>query len=281
MSDPAAARARVRVAEVTLKPEALRETEPAGTPEAPKIRARSVDFYYGAKKVLEDVSIDVRERKITALIGPSGCGKTTFLRTLNRMYETVKHARAEGELWLDGDNILELDLSSLRRRVGMVFQKSNPFPKSIFDNVAYGLRVHGIAHGSKLAESVEQSLRAAALWDEVKDNLHKSALSLSGGQQQRLCIARALAIDPEVLLLDEPCSALDPISTAKIEELLFSLKDRCTQVIVTHNMAQAARVADYTGFFLMGKLVEFRDTKTMFTMPARKETEDYITGRFG
>jgi phosphate transport system ATP-binding protein len=281
MSDPAAARARVRVAEVTLKPEAVRETETAGTPEAPKIRARNVDFYYGPKQVLEAISIDVREKQITALIGPSGCGKTTFLRTLNRMYETVKHARAEGELWLDGDNILELDLSSLRRRVGMVFQKSNPFPKSVFDNVAYGLQVHGIARRAKLTERVEQSLRAAALWDEVKDSLHKSALSLSGGQQQRLCIARALAIDPEVLLLDEPCSALDPISTAKIEELLFSLKDRCTQVIVTHNMAQAARVADYTGFFLMGRLVEFSDTKTMFTTPARKETEDYITGRFG
>jgi phosphate transport system ATP-binding protein len=255
--------------------------EPAKAGDALKIRARNLDFYYGAKKVLEGISMDVREKQITALIGPSGCGKTTFLRTLNRMYETVKHARAEGELSLDGDNILELDLSSLRRRVGMVFQKSNPFPKSIFDNVAYGLRVHGMARGAKLAERVEESLRGAALWDEVKDSLQKSAFSLSGGQQQRLCIARALAIDPEVLLLDEPCSALDPISTAKIEELLFSLKDRCTQVIVTHNMAQAARVADYTGFFLLGKLVEFCDTKTMFTTPSRKETEDYITGRFG
>ena len=284
MSDPAAAaRARVKVAEVTQnqKPEIPQEKEPARMREILKIRARKVDFYYGPKKVLQEVSIDIREKQITALIGPSGCGKTTFLRTLNRMYETVKHARAEGELWLDGDNILELELSSLRRRVGMVFQKSNPFPKSIFDNVAYGLRVHGIVRRGKLAERVEQSLRAAVLWDEVKDNLHKPALALSGGQQQRLCIARALAIDPEVLLLDEPCSALDPISTAKIEELLFSLSDRCTQVIVTHNMAQAARVADYTGFFLLGKLVEFSDTKTMFTTPVSKETEDYITGRFG
>lgn len=261
--------------------EQLPEVKPEKLAETLKIRARNVDFYYGPKKVLEGISIDIREKQITALIGPSGCGKTTFLRTLNRMYETVKHARAEGELSLDGDSILDLELSNLRRRVGMVFQKSNPFPKSIFDNVAYGLRVHGIARRAKLTEKVEQSLRGAALWDEVKDSLYKSAFSLSGGQQQRLCIARAMAIDPEVLLLDEPCSALDPISTAKIEELLFSLKDRCTQVIVTHNMAQAARVADYTGFFLMGKLVEFSDTKTMFTTPARKETEDYITGRFG
>jgi phosphate transport system ATP-binding protein len=281
MSNPAAARAQVTRATENRAPEHIPEMEPAKTVDTMKIRARNVDFYYGPKKVLEGISMDVREKQITALIGPSGCGKTTFLRTLNRMYETVKHARVEGELRLDGDNILEVDLSSLRRRVGMVFQKSNPFPKSIFDNVAYGLRVHGIARGAKLTERVEQSLRGAALWEEVKDSLYKSAFSLSGGQQQRLCIARALAIDPEVLLLDEPCSALDPISTAKIEELLFSLKDRCTQVIVTHNMAQAARVADYTGFFLMGKLVEFSGTKSMFTTPACKETEDYITGRFG
>lgn len=281
MSNPAAARAQAdRAVENQARPE-IPEMEPAETGGALKIRARNVNFYYGPKKVLEDISIDILEKQITALIGPSGCGKTTFLRTLNRMYETVKHARAEGELRLDGEDILQLELSNLRRRVGMVFQKSNPFPKSIFDNVAYGLRVHGLARRAKLADRVEQSLRAAALWDEVRDSLHKPALSLSGGQQQRLCIARALAIDPEVLLLDEPCSALDPISTAKIEELLFSLKERCTQIIVTHNMAQAARVADYTGFFLMGKLVEFSDTKTMFTRPARKETEDYITGRFG
>jgi phosphate transport system ATP-binding protein len=248
---------------------------------AVKIKARNVDFYYGVKQVLQGVSAEIRERKITALIGPSGCGKTTFLRTLNRMYETVKHARAEGELLLDNESIFDLALPHLRRRVGMVFQKPNPFPKSIFDNVAYGPRVHGLANGARLAELVEQSLRGAALWDEVKDSVHKSAFSLSGGQQQRLSIARALAIDPEVLLLDEPCSALDPISTAKIEELLFAIENRCTLVIVTHNMAQAARVADYTGFFLTGKLVEFNDTKTIFTNPARKETEDYITGRFG
>jgi len=231
--------------------------------------------------VLQEISADIRERKITALIGPSGCGKTTFLRTINRMYETVKHARAEGELLLDNESIFDLALPHLRRRVGMVFQKPNPFPKSIFDNVAYGPRVHGLANGARLAELVEQSLRGSALWDEVKDSLHKSAFSLSGGQQQRLSIARALAIDPEVLLLDEPCSALDPISTAKIEELLFSIESRCTLVIVTHNMAQAARVADFTGFFLTGKLLEFNDTKTIFTNPSRKETEDYITGRFG
>ncbi len=261
--------------------EVARRSETAQADAAVKIKARDVDFFYGQKQVLQGISMDVRERKITALIGPSGCGKTTFLRILNRMYETVKHARAEGEVVLDTDNIFDLPLPNLRRRVGMVFQKPNPFPKSIFDNVAYGPRVHGLANGARLAELVEQSLRGAALWDEVKDSLHKSGYSLSGGQQQRLSIARALAIDPEVLLLDEPCSALDPISTAKIEELLFTIENRCTLVIVTHNMAQAARVADYTGFFLMGKLVEFNDTKTVFTNPGKKETEDYITGRFG
>ncbi len=268
-----------------LNPEKAQET--AAVPEAGrnqpavKIKARNVDFFYGPKQVLQGISADIRERRITALIGPSGCGKTTFLRTINRMYETVKNARADGELLLDSESIFDLALPHLRRRVGMVFQKPNPFPKSIFDNVAYGPRVHGLANGARLAELVEQSLRGAALWEEVKDSLHKSAFSLSGGQQQRLSIARALAIDPEVLLLDEPCSALDPISTAKIEELLFAIENRCTLVIVTHNMAQAARVADYTGFFLTGKLVEFNDTKTIFTNPSRKETEDYITGRFG
>jgi phosphate transport system ATP-binding protein len=261
--------------------ETARQQMPVQAESGIKITARNVDFFYGAKQVLNQVSMDIRERKITALIGPSGCGKTTFLRILNRMYETVKNARAEGEVKLDGENIFDVALPYLRRRVGMVFQKPNPFPKSIFDNVAYGPRVHGMASRNKLAELVEHSLRGAALWDEVKDNLHKSAFSLSGGQQQRLSIARALAIDPEVLLLDEPCSALDPISTAKIEELLFSIEERCTLVIVTHNMAQAARVADYTGFFLMGTLVEFNDTKTVFTTPGKKETEDYITGRFG
>ncbi|HEV3279168.1 MAG TPA: phosphate ABC transporter ATP-binding protein PstB [Terriglobia bacterium] len=276
--------ARAKVTE-NVNPEksqqAARELEPERAQPAVKIKARNIDFFYGTKQVLYGISAEIRERKITALIGPSGCGKTTFLRTVNRMYETVKNARAEGELLLDTESVFDLALPNLRRRVGMVFQKPNPFPKSIFENVAYGPRVHGLANGVRLAELVEQSLRGAALWDEVKDSLNKSAFSLSGGQQQRLSIARALAIDPEVLLLDEPCSALDPISTAKIEELLFTIEGRCTLVIVTHNMAQAARVADYTGFFLMGKLVEFNDTKTIFTNPAKKETEDYITGRFG
>jgi phosphate transport system ATP-binding protein len=247
----------------------------------PKIRVSGLNFFYGHQRALQDIRLDIAEKKVTALIGPSGCGKTTFLRTLNRMYETIPHARAEGEVLLDGENILAMEVSALRRRVGMVFQRSNPFPKTIFENVAYGLRVNGWAEDKTLGELVERSLRRAALWEEVKDQLQKSAYALSGGQQQRLCIARALAIDPEVLLLDEPCSALDPIATGKIEELLFGLKDQCTIVIVTHNMQQAARVADLTGFFLMGRLVEFDVTKIIFTTPSKKETEDYITGRFG
>jgi phosphate transport system ATP-binding protein len=246
-----------------------------------KMRAVGLDFYYGAKQALHSIALQVPTGRITALIGPSGCGKTTFLRILNRMYETVPQARAEGDVQLDGEDIFSLDVVSLRRRVGMVFQKPNPFPKSIFDNTAYGLRINGIGTNRTLAEAVEKSLKRAALWDEVKDQLHKSAYALSGGQQQRLCIARALAVEPEVLLLDEPCSALDPIATAKIEELLFDLKDSCTMVIVTHNMQQAARAADYTGFFLLGRLIEFNKTAVIFKTPARKETEDYITGRFG
>lgn len=259
---------------------------PGGTPAIgsivmPKIGVSGLNFYYGARQALHDITLVVAEKKITALIGPSGCGKTTFLRTLNRMYETVPHARAEGQVLLDGEEVLSMEVAQLRRRVGMVFQKSNPFPKTIFENVAYGLRVNGWEKGKTLHDLVEASLRRAALWEEVKDQLHKSAYALSGGQQQRLCIARALAIDPEVLLLDEPCSALDPIATGKIEELLFELKEQCTIVIVTHNMQQAARVADYTGFFLLGRLIEFNVTKIIFQTPARKETEDYITGRFG
>jgi phosphate transport system ATP-binding protein len=246
-----------------------------------KVQVRGLNFYYGPRQALYDISLDIAEKKITALIGPSGCGKSTFLRTLNRMHELVRHARAEGQLLLDGEDIMSMDVTRLRRRVGMVFQKSNPFPKTIFENVAYGLRVNGYPQGRPLADLVEASLKRAALWDEVKDSLHKSAYALSGGQQQRLCIARALAVNPEVLLLDEPCSALDPIATAKIEELLFALRESCTIVIVTHNMQQAARVADYTGFFLMGRLVEFDETKVIFTRPRRRETEDYITGRFG
>ncbi|HUC85018.1 MAG TPA: phosphate ABC transporter ATP-binding protein PstB [Candidatus Acidoferrales bacterium] len=266
--------------------EESRSTERAAGGAAPwpadtKMLATDVDFFYGSKQALHSVSLRVPTGRITALIGPSGCGKTTFLRVLNRMYETVPQARPEGEVLLDGEDIFSLDVVGLRRRVGMVFQKPNPFPKSIFDNIAYGLRINGMARRGALAEGVEKSLKRAALWDEVKDQLYKSAYALSGGQQQRLCIARALAVEPEVLLLDEPCSALDPIATAKIEELLFNLKDMCTMVIVTHNMQQAARTADYTGFFLLGKLIEFNKTAVIFKTPARKETEDYITGRFG
>ena len=246
-----------------------------------KFKATNLSFYYGAFRALHDVSIEFYENEVTALIGPSGCGKSTFLRTLNRINETIRGARADGEILLDGENILSSDVTSLRRRVGMVFQRPNPFPKSIFDNIAYGVKVNGMQGKMSMADHVEKSLRRAALWDEVKDKLGKSAYALSGGQQQRLCIARALAVDPEVLLLDEPCSALDPIATSKIEELLFTLKDQCTIVIVTHNMQQAARVADRTGFFLMGNLIEFNTTEVIFKTPAKKETEDYITGWFG
>ena len=246
-----------------------------------KIAVSHLNFHYGPRQVLFDISLKIPERKITALIGPSGCGKSTFLRTLNRMHETIHGTRAEGEVLLDGQDIFQMDVVRLRRRVGMVFQKSNPFPKSIYDNVAYGLKINGIVRRGQMSEVVERSLKRAALWDEVKDHLHKSAYALSGGQQQRLCIARALAVDPEVLLLDEPCSALDPIATSKIEELLFDLRDSCAIVIVTHNMQQAARVADFTGFFLLGKLIEYNKTDVIFKKPARRETEDYITGRFG
>jgi phosphate transport system ATP-binding protein len=249
--------------------------------EAPKLRSVGLNFFYDKYQALHDINLAVNTNKVTAFIGPSGCGKSTFLRTLNRMNETVRKTRVVGEVLLDNANILEMEVSHLRRRVGMVFQKSNPFPKSIFDNVAFGPRVNGTRRKAALRECVEKSLRRAALWDEVKDKLHKSAFDLSGGQQQRLCIARALAVEPEVLLLDEPCSALDPIATAKIEDLLFQIKSTCTIVIVTHNMQQAARVADYTGFFLLGKLIEFDYTPVIFKTPSKKETEDYITGRFG
>ena len=238
-----------------------------------------VNFYYGSKQILFDISMGIADKRVTALIGPSGCGKSTLLRTFNRMHETVSTSRLEGEILLDQQNILAQDVTSLRRRVGMVFQRPNPFPKSIFDNVAYGPKINGMPGSS--AELVEKSLRHAALWDEVKDHLHKSAYELSGGQQQRLCIARALAVEPEVLLLDEPCSALDPISTAKIEELLVELKNLTTIAIVTHNMQQAARVSDFTAFLLTGQLIEFRPTPQLFTTPADPRTEAYITGRFG
>ena len=253
------------------------------TPAATELKMRTVDlkFFYGTFQALHDVSLEIQSHRITALIGPSGCGKSTFLRTLNRINETIRGARAEGEVLLDGENVLKLDVTSLRRRVGMVFQKSNPFPKSIFENVAYGPRVNGVSNKAELEGIVERSLQRAALWTEVKDKLQKPASALSGGQQQRLCIGRALAVDPEVLLLDEPCSALDPIATLKIEELLFSLKDQTTIVIVTHNMQQAARIADRTGFFMLGRLVEFDKTEKIFKNPSKKETEDYVTGRFG
>lgn len=254
---------------------------PTPTPAVPKLRATNVNFFYGAFKALHDISIDMLDHRVTALIGPSGCGKSTFLRNLNRINDTIRNSRMEGKILLDNEDVRDVDVTSLRRRVGMVFQRPNPFPKSIFENIAYGLKINGMARRSEMREKVEHSLQRAALWEEVKDKLHESAYALSGGQQQRLCIARALAVDPEVLLLDEPCSALDPIATAKIEELMFTLKDQCTMVIVTHNMQQAARVADFTGFFLMGKLIEYSKTDVIFRNPAKKETEDYITGRFG
>ena len=249
-----------------------------------KINVTGVSFFYGSNQALYDVSMNVRPRFVTALIGPSGCGKSTFLRALNRMNDLIPGARLEGSVELDGENIYSdrMDVIHLRRRVGMIFQRSNPFPMSIYDNVAYGVRVNGLAKKRfQLDQTVEKTLTAAALWEEVKDRLHRSAMSLSGGQQQRLCIARALAVEPEVLLMDEPASALDPISTAKIEELIYNLKQDYTIVVVTHNMQQAARISDETGFFLTGRLVEFSETKRLFTAPANRETEDYITGRFG
>jgi len=247
-----------------------------------KIDVRHVNFYYGEKQALYDVTLPIRERQVTALIGPSGCGKTTFLRTLNRMNDLIPKTRTEGEAMLDGENIYDkaVDVVSLRQRVGMVFQRANPFPQSIFENVAYGLRIQR-KPGKEIEEIVEQSLRGAALWDEVKDRLKASALGLSGGQQQRLCIARALAVKPEAVLMDEPCSALDPIATLKIEELITELSQDYTIVIVTHNMQQAARVSHYTGFFLSGKLIEYAPTMDLFQRPQKKETEDYVSGRFG
>ena len=259
------------------------ETTPEANRDASiRIDVRHTNFWYGAKQALFDVTIPLRDRQVTALIGPSGCGKTTFLRTLNRMNDLIPGTRTEGEAILDGQNIYEksLDVVYLRQRIGMVFQRPNPFPKSVFDNVAYGLRVQGKS-GKYVEERVEQSLRGAALWDEVKDRLKTSALGLSGGQQQRLCIARAIAVNPDVLLMDEPASALDPIATLKIEELVGELVKDYTIVIVTHNMQQAARVSQFTGFFLSGHLVEVSPTVDLFEHPAKKETEDYISGRFG
>ncbi len=249
----------------------------------PKMETRDLSISYGDKVAVKGVSLRLLERQVTALIGPSGCGKSTFLRALNRMNDLIPAASATGQVLLDGGDVLggELDAVELRRRVGMVFQRSNPFPKSILENVAYGLRVAGMRDRQRIAERVERSLRGAALWDEVKDRLHESALGLSGGQQQRLCIARALAVEPEVVLMDEPASALDPIATAKIEDLIHELKARYTIVIVTHNMQQAARVSDQTAFFYMGELVEMGATEQIFTNPREKRTEDYVTGKFG
>ncbi len=247
----------------------------------PQFTVENLNFFYGDFQALHQLNMKIPADKVTALIGPSGCGKSTFLRILNRMSETLPGTRVEGSVLLDGQDLFSFHPTLLRRRVGMVFQRPNPFPKSIFENVAYGCRVNGLLPTNQLKDRVEQSLRRAALWEEVKDKLHVSALSLSGGQQQRLCIARSLAVEPEVLLLDEPCSALDPLATAKIEDLVFELKDICTIVIVTHNMLQAARVADYVGFFLTGKLIEFEPARKMFMNPTSKQTEDYLTGRFG
>ena len=250
-------------------------------PDSTKIEAREVNTYFGKNHVLKSVSFSIPEHRVTAIIGPSGCGKSTFLRSINRMHE-IAGGTMQGTITLDGINIFDIDPVILRRRVGMVFQKPNPFPTmSIFDNVSVGLKLNGIGNRKSYQQVVERSLRRAALWDEVKDSLNKSGMSLSGGQQQRLCIARALAVDPEVLLMDEPASALDPIATAKIEELIYELKQQYTIVIVTHNMQQAARISDFTAFFYLGELIEFDETKAMFTTPKRKQTEDYITGRFG
>jgi len=252
-------------------------------PKPPKIETKDLSFYYGPSRALKNVSIACAANRVTAIIGPSGCGKSTFIRTLNRMNDVIAGTRIEGRILLDGKDIHDpdVDVVELRRRVGMVFQKPNPFPKSIFDNVAYGLRINGMRDPRKLEEVVEKSLRGTALWEEVKDRLEANAFALSGGQQQRLCIARALAVEPEVILFDEPCSAIDPIATAKVEDLIHALKKRYTVVIVTHNMQQAARVSDFTAFMMLGELVEFDVTERIFTNPASKLTEDYITGRFG
>ncbi len=248
-----------------------------------KIKVNNLNLFYGKQKALNNISINIKEKKVTALIGPSGCGKSTFLRCLNRMNDLIDNVKIDGDVIFDGRNIYKerIDVVELRKKIGMIFQKSNPFPMSIYDNVAYGPKINGIRNKKQLDEIVENSLRKAALWEEVKDNLKKSGLSLSGGQQQRLCIARAIAVEPEVLLMDEPASALDPISTTKIENLIFELKNNYTIIIVTHNMQQASRVSDYTAFFYMGNLVEYAETVKLFTAPDVKETEDYIRGRFG
>ncbi len=274
------------IIERASRPGAAAHATAPGQPQAAgaKIQVESLDFYYGSKRALEAISLAIPPNLVTAFIGPSGCGKSTFLRTLNRLNDTIPGTRVTGRVVIDGTDLYQpgVDVVNLRRRVGMVFQKSNPFPKSIFDNVAYGIRVNRLARSrTELRGRVEATLRSAALWDEVKDRLNESALALSGGQQQRLCIARALAVEPEILLMDEPASALDPIATQRIEELIYRLKQRYTIVIVTHNMQQAARVSDHTAFFWLGRLVECDRTERIFTAPREKLTEDYITGRFG
>ncbi|HLF82892.1 MAG TPA: phosphate ABC transporter ATP-binding protein PstB [Blastocatellia bacterium] len=276
---------RVPAIEPGISDRRLRAGEqPLQQSDAPKISIERLNFYYGRTRALKDIWLAIRANEVTAFIGPSGCGKSTLIRTLNRMNDVIPHTRVEGRVELDGEDIYAptMDVVSLRRRVGMVFQKANPFPRSIFDNVAYGLRINGMTRSkADLAERVEGSLRAAVLWDEVKDRLKESAFGLSGGQQQRVCIARALAVEPEVVLMDEPTSALDPIATQKIEELIADLKQKYTIVIVTHNMQQAARISDRTAFFWLGEMIEFNTTEKMFTKPDKRMTEDYITGRFG
>jgi len=260
-----------------------RDASASEPPEAAIIQTSNLSLYYGKAQALKNISLEISERLVTAFIGPSGCGKSTLLRCFNRMNDLIDSVNIEGEVKIGGEDIYsaDIDVIELRKRVGMVFQRSNPFPKSIFDNISYGLRLHGTSSKSELDAVVEKSLRQAALWDEVKDRLHASALSLSGGQQQRLCIARAIAIRPEIILMDEPASALDPIATAKIEELILQLKEEFTIVIVTHNMQQAARISDRTAFFYIGELIEYGATAKIFTNPSNKQTEDYVTGRFG
>jgi phosphate transport system ATP-binding protein len=271
------------MAEISMPRVAVAEAKPNLSPAAPFIEVESLALYYGASKALKNISVKLGEKVVTAFIGPSGCGKSTLLRCLNRMNDLIDSVRIEGAVKIGGHDIYspDVDVIELRKRVGMVFQKSNPFPKSIYENVAYGLRLHGVKNKGELDAAVEKSLQQSALWDEVKDRLHSSALGLSGGQQQRLCIARAIAIRPEIILMDEPASALDPIATARIEELILELKKDFTIVIVTHNMQQAARISDFTAFFYIGELIEFDNTAKIFTNPAKKQTEDYVTGRFG
>jgi len=280
MSDPVSSSPSLRSIQVTSPSPAAASSVPARA----VIEIDDVDFCYGASQALHDITLNIHEREVTAFIGPSGCGKSTLLRCLNRMNDLIDGARVSaGQIRIDGIDIHDprVDVIELRKRVGMVFQKSNPFPKSIYENITYGLRIQGVKNKSRLDEVVEKSLSGAALWDEVKDRLHQSALGLSGGQQQRLCIARAIAVEPEIILMDEPCSALDPIATAKVEELIHELKSRFTIVIVTHNMQQAARCSDRTAFFYLGRLIEYADTRTIFMNPTKPQTEAYISGRFG